>query len=87
MSRKQEIATSLNEVWVKLSTRWTGEDSNAFYQQYIAKMTEVVEDFGGSLHPTLVSEQPNSAKKLELIEYNITKRFGGNYEEATRITC
>ena len=44
MSSKQEIATSINEIWGKLSARWTGEDSNAFYQQYIAKMTEVAED-------------------------------------------
>ena len=33
MSNKQEIASSLNEIWGKLSTRWTGENSNAFHQQ------------------------------------------------------
>ena len=71
MSSKQEIATSLNEVWVKLSTRWTGEDSNAFYQQYIAKMTEVVEDFEEACSDLGVGAA-ELAKKLELIEYNIT---------------
>lgn len=71
MSNKQEIASTLNEVWGKLSTRWRGEDSNAFYQQYIVKMAEVVEDFEEACSDLGVGAA-DLAKKLELIEYNIT---------------
>lgn len=71
MSSKQEIATSLNEVWGKLTTRWTGEDSNAFYQQYITKMTEVAEDFEEACTDLSVGAA-DLAMKLELIERDIT---------------
>lgn len=71
MSNKQEIASSLNEIWGKLSTRWTGEDSNAFHQQYIAKMTEVAEDFEEACSNLSVGAA-DLAKKLELFEHDIT---------------
>lgn len=71
MSNKQEIATSLIEIWGKLSLRWTGEDSRAFYQQYIAKMTEVVEDFEEAC-ADLSAGAADLAKKLELVEHDIT---------------
>lgn len=71
MSNKQEIASSLNEIWGKLSTRWTGEDSNAFHQQYIVKMTEVAEDFEEACSNLSVGAG-DLAKKLELIEHDIT---------------
>lgn len=71
MSSKQEIATSLNEVWGKLNARWIGEDSNTFYQQYIAKMTEVAEDFEEACSDLNVGAT-DLAKKLELIEHDIT---------------
>ena len=70
MSSKQEILTNLNEVWGKLSIRWTGEDSTAFYQQYIAKMDEVVEDFEKACSDLSVGAA-DLAKKLELIEHDI----------------
>lgn len=71
MSSKQEIVTSLNEVWGKLNARWIGEDSNTFYQQYIAKMTEVAEDFEEACSDLSVGAT-DLAKKLELIEHDIT---------------
>lgn len=71
MSNKKEIESSLNEVWGKLSARWTGEDSNAFYQQYIIKMTEIIEDFEGACSDLSVVAT-NLLKELELIEHDIT---------------
>lgn len=71
MSNIQEIASCLNEIWGKLCTRWIGEDSNAFYQQYIAKMTEVAEDFEEACSNLSVGVA-DLAKKLELIEHDIT---------------
>ena len=71
MGGKQEIASSLNEVWGKLSAQWKGEDSNAFYQQYIAKMAEAVEDFEEACSDLGVGVA-DLAKKLELIEHDIT---------------
>lgn len=70
MSNKQEIASSLNEIWGKLSLRWTGEDSHAFYQQYIAKMTEVVNDFEEACSDLSIGAA-NLAKKLELVEHDL----------------
>ena len=71
MSNRQEIASSINETWRKLSLRWTGEDSRAFYQQYIAKMAEVVEDFEEACADLSVGAA-DLAKKLELVEHDIT---------------
>ena len=71
MSNKQEIASNLNEIWGKLSSRWEGEAPNAFYQQYIAKMAEVVEDFEGACSDLSVGAA-DLAKKLELIEHDLT---------------
>ena len=70
MGNKQEIASNLHEIWGKLSTRWTGEDSNAFYQQYITKMTEVVENFEDACSNLSVGAA-DLKKKLELIEHDI----------------
>ena len=70
MSNKQEIASSLNEIWGKLSLRWTGEDSHAFYQQYIAKMTEIVNDFGEACSDLSIGSA-NLAKKLQLVEHDL----------------
>lgn len=70
MSNKQEIVVSLNEIWGKLRIQWTGEDSNAFYQQYIAKMTEVAEDFEEACSDLSVGVA-DLAKELELIEHDI----------------
>ena len=55
MSNKQEIASSLNEIWGKLSTRWT----------------EVAEDFEEACSNLSVGAG-DLAKKLELIEHDIT---------------
>ena len=71
MSNKQEISSGLNEIWEKLNTRWAGEDSYAFHQQYIAKMTEVAEDFEEACSNLSVGAA-ELAKKLELIEHDIT---------------
>ena len=71
MSNKQEIASSLDEIWRKLSTRWTGEAPKAFYQQYIARMTEVAGDFEKACSNLSVGAA-DLAKKLELIERDIT---------------
>ena len=71
MSNKQEIASGLNEIWGKLKIRWAGEDSNTFHQQYITKMTEVAEDFEEACSNLSVGAA-ELAKKLELIEHDIT---------------
>lgn len=71
MSNKNEIESNLNEVWGKLSARWTSEDSNAFYQQYIIKMTEVIEDFEEACSDLSIVAT-DLLKELELIEHDIT---------------
>lgn len=71
MNNNREIASSLAEIWGKLSTQWTGEDSKAFHQQYIAKMTEAAEDFEEACSNLSVGAA-DLAKKLELIEHDIT---------------
>ena len=70
MSGKQDIASSLNEIWGKLNIRWTGEDANAFYQQYIVKMIEIVEDFEEPCSDFNI-EADDLAQRLDLIERNI----------------
>lgn len=73
MSSKQEITSSLNEIWEKLSARWTGDDANAFHQQYITKMTEVIEDFEVACSDLSVGATDLS-KKLQLIEQGIDNK-------------
>ena len=70
MSGKQDIASSLNEIWGKLNIRWTGEDANAFYQQYIVKMIEIVEDFEETCSDFNI-EADDLAQRLDLVERNI----------------
>lgn len=71
MSNKQEIASRLTEIWGRLSTCWTGEDSKAFYDQYITRMTEVTEDFEEACSALSIGAA-ELTKKLELIERDIT---------------
>lgn len=70
MGNKQEIVSSLNEIWGKLSTRWMGEGFSAFHQQYIMKMIEVIEDFEVSCSH-LSEGAAELSKKLQLIEQGI----------------
>ena len=73
MSSKQEITFSLNEVWGKLSARWTGEGADAFHQQYITIMTEVIEGFEVACSDLSVGAAELS-KKLQLIEQGIDNK-------------
>ena len=73
MSSTQEITFSLNEVWGKLSARWTGEGADAFHQQYITKMTEVIEGFEVACSDLSVGAAELS-KKLQLIEQGIDNK-------------
>lgn len=73
MSSEQEIASSLNEIWEKLHTKWSGEDSNAFYQQYILKMTETIEFFETTCSD-LRAGAADFSKKLQLIEQSIDNK-------------
>jgi len=73
MSSKQEITSSLNEIWGKLSARWTGDGAAAFHQQYIIKMAEVVEDFEMACSELSVGATSLS-KKLQLIEQEIDNK-------------
>ena len=70
MSKKQEIASSLTEIWSKLNTHWTGESANAFHQQYRTKMTEVIEEFEVACYDLGIGATDLS-KKLQLIEQSI----------------
>ena len=70
MSSKQEILLSLNEIWGRLGTQWTGDDAKAFQQQYITKMTEVIEDFEVACSELYV-RAADLSKKLQLIEHRI----------------
>ena len=73
MSSKQEITSSLNEIWGKLHARWSGEGANAFYQQYILKMTETIESFETACSDLNVGAADLS-KKLQLIEQAIENK-------------
>lgn len=73
MSSKQEIASSFNEIWEKLLARWSGEGPNAFYQQYVLKMAETIEDFEKACSGLSVGAAELS-KKLQLIERDIDNK-------------
>ena len=70
MGTNQEITASLNEIWEKLNTRWKDENANHFYQQYMSKMTEVIEDFEAACSD-LGTAAADLSKKLQLIEQSI----------------
>lgn len=71
MSNQQEIESGLNEAWGKLRARWTGEASEAFYQQYITKMTEVMGEFEKACSD-LSAGAAELIKKLDLVEHDVT---------------
>lgn len=45
MSEANRISVSIQDVWAKLNTKWTGEDANAFYREYLLKLTEIADSF------------------------------------------
>jgi len=70
MSSVRGITDSLNEAWEKLNARWTGDACDAFYRQYMAKMTETSGDFEEAC-TNLSIGAADLSKKLELIERDI----------------
>lgn len=73
MSSKQEITSSFNEIWEKLNAQWKGEDSNAFYQQYVAKTREVIEDFEDACFD-LSTRAADFSKHLQIFEQSIDNK-------------
>lgn len=73
MNSKREITSSLNDIAGELRTRWTGESANAFYQQYITKLTEVVENFETDCSDLSIGAADLS-EKLQRIEQNIDSK-------------
>ena len=67
MSKRWEIAADMDELWGELKARWKGEDSQHFYQQYISKMIETIEEFEAACSNLCVGAA-DLKKKLDLIE-------------------
>ncbi|MCD7822659.1 MAG: hypothetical protein LUG86_01365 [Oscillospiraceae bacterium] len=70
MSAKHDISAGLNEIWSRLHSRWSGPPTDAFYEQYIRRMTEMIEGFEDSCD-ALGTGAAELSKKLELIEHDI----------------
>lgn len=70
MSSKKAIVTEVQDVWTKLNAKWTGDDANAFQQQYIVKISETTELFENAC-ADLVSISNEFAKELQLIEHSL----------------
>lgn len=70
MSSRKAIVTEVQDVWTKLNAKWTGDDANAFQQQYIVKISETTELFENAC-ADLVSISTEFAKELQLIEHSL----------------
>lgn len=70
MNSGSQISSTFNEVWGKLNARWKDEASEAFYQQYVLKMSETIEEFERACSDLNVGAAALS-KKLQAIEQNI----------------
>lgn len=70
MSSKREIAVGVQDAWIKLNSRWKGEDANAFYRQYILKITETAESFEDAC-ADLVDISSELSKELQMIEQSL----------------
>ena len=45
MSEKNRISADVQYVWMKLNTRWSGEDADAFHREYVVKISEIADSF------------------------------------------
>lgn len=73
MSGKEDITSTLTEAWAKLSAQWQGEAYKGFYERYVIKMMETVEDFEKAC-TELEAGATELLKKLQMIEHNIDNR-------------
>lgn len=71
MGNNQNLAASIEEAWRGLSAHWQDETSWAFYQQYIAKMTETAESLAQS-SAMLRGDVEEFSEKLALMEQELT---------------
>lgn len=70
MNSKKTITTNIQELWIKLSARWKGEDANAFHRQYIVKISEAAESIEDAC-AELGDVSSELSKELQLIEQSL----------------
>ena len=72
MSNKNTAASNVEEVWGKLSGRWTGEDANAFHREHIARISEIAGDFDNACSD-LSNLSSQCIKELQAIEQSLNQ--------------
>ena len=70
MSGQKRISSEIQDVWVKLNTRWSGEDAEAFHRQYIVKITEIADSFDDACSE-LSRLSTECIKELNLVEQTL----------------
>jgi|GEM_PF-4198375 len=45
MNKKSRLSENVRDAWVKVNAKWKGEDADAFYGEYVTRITEIVDSF------------------------------------------
>ena len=67
MSVRTNMVNNVTDVWIKLNTKWQGEHAEAFYNDYIVRIRETVEEYDKACAEvrTIAVEFNNALEALE----------------------
>ena len=70
MSSKRVIAANVQEVWSKLNSQWRGTDADAFYNEFVVRISETAEYFEDAC-AELESVSSELMKELDEVERSL----------------
>ena len=72
MSFSTNMVNNVTDVWIKLNAKWQGEHADAFYNDYIVRISETVEEYDKACAEVrLLSAEFNNA--LEALEQSLSE--------------
>lgn len=66
------VAETAQEIWVKVNSKWQGDDANAFYREYSSRIIENSQQFEHSCG-NLKQQAEAFSKELQMIYQNLRK--------------
>lgn len=72
MPNGRGVSEESQEIWTKVSSKWQGDDANAFYREYSSKIIETSQRFEKSCG-TLKQQAEAFSKELMLVYQNLQK--------------
>lgn len=72
MNSKRIIAGEIQEAWTKLNAKWHGEPAEAFYREYILRLSEISESFEDSC-ASISDLSAKFSKELQALERSLAE--------------